>query len=190
MNFPIVFLATLVVVLNLADAAQPIERANRGIECDVYSAICRIHNGTVSGIIRLRRQRSSVTAPVTVTGEISGLTAGQHGFHVHEYGDLSNGCRSAGGHYNPYGKNHGAPADEERHVGDLGNIVAGSDGKAQVNIADSQLKLCGPHSILGRAIVIHAGQDDLGRGGNAESLRTGNAGGRVGCCVIGSASSA
>nr|XP_042900865.1 superoxide dismutase [Cu-Zn] 2 isoform X2 [Parasteatoda tepidariorum] len=151
-------------------------------------ATCVVNNTEVQGVITLFQ--GSVTAPVTVTGEISGLTAGQHGFHVHEYGDLSNGCRSAGGHYNPYGKNHGAPADEERHVGDLGNIVAGSDGKAQVNIADSQLKLCGPHSILGRAIVIHAGQDDLGRGGNAESLRTGNAGGRVGCCVIGSASSA
>ncbi|XP_042901792.1 superoxide dismutase [Cu-Zn]-like [Parasteatoda tepidariorum] len=175
MNLLIVFLATLVVVLNLADA------------CDVYNAICVVRNGTVRGTIRLRSQ-SDYYAPVTVTGEISGLTAGEHGFHVHEYGDLSNGCMNAGAHYNPYRRNHGGEFDAVRHVGDLGNILAGWDGRALVNKVDYQLKLCGPISILGRAIVVHSGRDDLGRGGNPESLKTGNSGSRVGCCVIAVAS--
>ncbi|GFR10820.1 superoxide dismutase [Trichonephila clavata] len=135
----------------------------------------------------MKVRRGRVTAPVSITGQISGLGAGLHGFHVHQYGDLSQGCASAGGHFNPFGKNHGAPSDEERHIGDLGNIEAGQNGVANINIVDHQLRLCGPLSIVGRAIVIHANQDDLGRGGNEESLRTGNAGARVGCCVIGAA---
>ncbi|GFT63409.1 superoxide dismutase, partial [Nephila pilipes] len=73
------------------------------------------------------------------------------------------------------------------HMGDLGNIQAGNNGVATINIIDHQLRLCGPLSIMGRAIVIHANRDDLGLGGNEESLKTGNAGARVGCCVIGAA---
>lgn len=53
---------------------------------------------------------------------MSGLKKGLHGFHVHEYGNLIEGCKSAGGHYNPFKLNHGGPADEVRHIGDLGNI--------------------------------------------------------------------
>ncbi|KAJ8975456.1 hypothetical protein NQ317_000705 [Molorchus minor] len=91
----------------------------------------------------------------------------------------------AGGHFNPHNLTHGAPEDETRHVGDLGNIVADSRGEAHVDITDSFIDLEGEHSIIGRAVVVHAGEDDLGKGGNAESLKTGNAGGRVACGVIG-----
>ncbi|KAG8190852.1 hypothetical protein JTE90_028347 [Oedothorax gibbosus] len=154
--------------------------------CQSETAICKIYNGTIKGVIRFSTAQR-VTSPVSVTGEISGLSTGLHGFHVHQYGDLSNGCTSAGGHYNPFGKQHGAPMDENRHVGDLGNIEALSDGVARIDIVDPQLRLCGPLSIMGRAIVVHALQDDLGRGGNEESKKTGNAGARVGCCVIGTA---
>ncbi|GFT10403.1 superoxide dismutase [Nephila pilipes] len=166
-------------------SAQPFGNDDVLTDCDVTAAVCRVFNGTVDGLIQLKRPR--VTAPVSVTGQISGLSPGEHGFHVHEFGDLSNGCASAGGHFNPYGKNHGAPTAEERHMGDLGNIQAGNNGVATINIIDHQLRLCGPLSIMGRAIVIHANRDDLGLGGNEESLKTGNAGARVGCCVIGAA---
>ncbi|GFY01475.1 superoxide dismutase [Trichonephila clavipes] len=153
--------------MSTTDALKPVKRVN--------------YNESRSVTLALGR------SPVTITGQISGLGSGLHGFHVHQYGDLSQGCASAGGHFNPFGKNHGAPSDEERHMGDLGNIEAGQNGVANINIVDHQLRLCGPLSIVGRAIVIHANQDDLGRGGNEESLRTGNAGARVGCCVIGAA---
>ncbi|KAM0886725.1 hypothetical protein ACQ4PT_029510 [Festuca glaucescens] len=71
---------------------------------------------------------------------------------------------STGPHFNPHNKSHGAPVDAERHVGDLGNIQANMDGIAEVFIKDLQISLSGPHSILGRAVVVHADSDDLGKG--------------------------
>ncbi|KHJ41357.1 copper/zinc superoxide dismutase [Trichuris suis] len=120
-----------------------------------------------------------------VYGEITGLAPGKHGFHVHEWGDNTKGCISAGAHYNPFGKTHGGPSDEVRHVGDMGNVIAGQDGVAKVDIQDPQIKLIGEHSVVGRTIVVHLAEDDLGKGGNEESLKTGNAGARVGCGIIG-----
>lgn len=86
---------------------------------------------------------------------------------------------------NPFGKEHGAPEDSERHVGDLGNFKTDGQGNGKGTITDSHVKLIGEHSVLGRTIVVHAGTDDLGKGGHAESKKTGNAGGRPACGVIG-----
>ncbi|KAF7145338.1 hypothetical protein RHSIM_Rhsim04G0215500 [Rhododendron simsii] len=101
--------------------------------------------------------------PTTVTGCLSGLKPGLHGFHVHALGDTTNGCMSTGPHFNPGGKEHGAPEDENRHAGDLGNVTVGEDGTANVTIVDKQIPLTGPHSIIGRAVVVHADPDDLGK---------------------------
>ncbi|XP_057805987.1 superoxide dismutase [Cu-Zn] 1-like isoform X1 [Salvia miltiorrhiza] len=120
--------------------------------------------------------------PTNVTGNISGLKPpGLHGLHVHALGDTTNGCMSTGPHFNPTDKDHGAPDDEIRHAGDLGNVTAGDDGTATFTIVDKQIPLSGPHSIVGRAVVVHADPDDLGRGGHELSKATGNAGGRVAC---------
>ncbi|KAI5566894.1 hypothetical protein BDE02_13G052300 [Populus trichocarpa] len=124
-----------------------------------------------------------------VTGRITGLSPGLHGFHIHALGDTTNGCNSTGPHFNPLKKDHGAPSDKERHAGDLGNIIAGSDGVAEVSIKDLQIPLSGMHSILGRAVVVHADPDDLGKGEHELSKTTGNAGARVGCGIIGLKSS-
>lgn len=64
------------------------------------------------------------------------------------------GCTSAGSHFNPASKEHGGPADAERHAGDLGNIVADAAGKAVINITDTQIPLQGPNSIIGRSVVV------------------------------------
>jgi hypothetical protein len=82
---------------------------------------------------------------------------------------------------NPHGKTHGAPEDEERHVGDLGNFKTDGQGNAKGSVSDKLIKLIGPESVLGRTIVVHAGTDDLGKGGHEESKKTGNAGPRPAC---------
>ncbi|XP_012705290.1 extracellular superoxide dismutase [Cu-Zn] [Fundulus heteroclitus] len=101
--------------------------------------------------------------------------------HIHQYGDLSQGCDSTGGHYNPYGVNH------PKHPGDFGNF-APQQGKIN-ELIESNATLFGGLSALGRAVVVHEKKDDMGRGGDAGSLLHGNAGRRLACCVIGMSSS-
>ena len=115
------------------------------------------------------------------------MAPGQHGFHIHQFGDNTDGCTSAGPHFNPDACEHGAPEDAKgaRHAGDLGNVTADADGKAKIDISDSFISVSGENSILGRTVVVHADVDDLGKGGHELSKTTGNAGGRLACGVIG-----
>ena len=115
---------------------------------------------------------------VRVIASLTGLTEGDHGFHIHEKGDCSAADgTSAGGHFNPFGTAHGAPDATERHVGDLGNITADASGDAAYNRLDTHLDLDGANSIIGLAVIVHALPDDF-------SQPTGAAGARVGCGVI------
>lgn len=117
-------------------------------------------------------------AKTVITGELRGLTPGKHAIHVNVFGDLSQAAGGAlGGVFNPFSKSHGAPEDEERRVGSLGNLdVTADDGSVKVHIEDKLVKLIGPHSIIGRSIVVHESEDDLGKGGHELSLQNGNAG--------------
>lgn len=85
------------------------------------------------------------------------------------------------------GKTHGSPSDdaELRMEGDLGNITADASGNAVIKVEESNIKIFGPHSVIGRSVVICAGADDEGRGGHENSLSTGNAGPRVAYGVLG-----
>src|SRR5207248_6023748 len=90
---------------------------------------------------------------VEVTGDIEGLTPGQHGFHLHEKGDCSAAdAASAGGHFNPGHKHHGGPMTAEHHAGDLGNIEADSSGKAHLDW-QGKMQLSGADSIIGNPVV-------------------------------------
>ena len=146
-------------------------------------AVCVLNGEVVQGTLWFNQENSK--APVNVSGEVSGLGKGLHGFHIHEFGDNTNGCISAGAHFNPEGKDHGAPNASVRHVGDLGNVEAGDNGVAKVDIRDSVISLEGPNSIIGRTLVVHADPDDLGVTTHELSKTTGNAGARVACGVIG-----
>ncbi|KAN0019193.1 hypothetical protein ACTFIU_002395 [Dictyostelium citrinum] len=146
------------------------------------SAICVIKGDGVDGIINFKQHDNK--SPVVISGVITGLKQGKHGFHVHEFGDTTNGCISAGAHYNPFKKEHAGPNDENRHVGDLGNIESNQDKKSIINITDNIITLFGQHSIVGRSIVVHEKEDDLGRGNTPDSKITGNAGARLGCGII------
>ena len=120
---------------------------------------------------------------------LKNLTPGKHGFHIHEAGNLEDGCKSCCAHFNPLNKEHGGPFEldqKNRHLGDLGNIIADENGNCVQSIRDKYLQLRGyKYNIIGRSVVVHEKEDDLGRGGNAESKKTGNAGARIGCGVIG-----
>ncbi|ETV65219.1 hypothetical protein H257_17994 [Aphanomyces astaci] len=115
-------------------------------------------------------------AKTIIAGSLKGLSAGKHALHINVFGDVSNGGASTGGVFNPFGKSHGAPDEDERRVGSLGNIQVDEEGNAKVHIEDPLLKLIGPHSVIGRSLVIHENEDDLGKGGHELSLQNGNAG--------------
>ncbi|HSR51938.1 MAG TPA: superoxide dismutase family protein [Acidobacteriota bacterium] len=119
---------------------------------------------------------------VHITGQVTGLEADSvHGFHVHQNGDCSapDGT-SAGGHFNPFDTAHGGPDSAEHHVGDLGNITANAEGVADLDMTFDFLSLedGAENSILGRGLIVHAGEDDF------TSQPTGDAGARLACAVI------
>lgn len=116
---------------------------------------------------------------VEVRAEITGLTPGDHGFHIHEYGVWSEDGMASGGHYNPTNMPHAGHDAEERHVGDLGNITADENGVGRLVLEDSGLRFFGPTSILGRGVVVHEKADDL------KSQPAGDAGPRLAIGVIG-----
>lgn len=134
----------------------------------------------VTGLVLFRQPAPG--AQLEAFFELEGFPAepnvSSRAIHVHQFGDLSQGCESTGPHYNPLGVQH------PQHPGDFGNFAVrdGSLWKYRSGLAAS---LTGPYSIVGRAVVVHAGVDDLGRGGNTASLENGNAGRRLACCVVG-----
>eukprot|EP00042_Codosiga_hollandica_P027784 m.141125 g.141125 ORF g.141125 m.141125 type:complete len:256 (-) comp52590_c0_seq5:36-803(-) len=143
-----------------------------------FGCAVSIMSGDVQGVVRFTQISHE---EVVVEGTIDGLAPGPHGLHIHEFGDISQGCASTGGHFNPFGLAHGAPDSETRHVGDLGNIVADASGRAKFLLSDRLVKVW---DIIGRALVVHAHEDDLGLSDHPDSKTTGNAGSRVGCGII------
>ncbi len=144
----------------------------------ITKAVAVIHptkNNTVQGVVTFTEEADGLH----ITGNITGLKPGEHGFHAHQYGDCSADGSSAGGHFNPEDMPHGAEDAAKRHVGDFGNITADDSGTAHIDKVDKMAKLSGKDSILGRAIIIHGGKDDL------TSQPSGDAGPRVACGVVG-----
>ncbi len=117
---------------------------------------------------------------VAVNVHLQGLSDGKHGFHIHKYGNLlKTDCSKCGGHYNPSGVSHGGRSSG--HAGDLGNLVF-RNGKSNTRFTVAKFKL---EDVFGRSVVIHELEDDLGKGPNAESRKTGNSGARIASAVIG-----
>tara|TARA_B100000900_G_scaffold415931_1_gene447950 strand:+ start:2843 stop:3346 length:504 start_codon:yes stop_codon:yes gene_type:complete len=123
------------------------------------------------------------------------------GLHIHEYGDMrsnylskKNGgdfgvpikcCSSAGVHYNPYKKEHGNLNSKESHLGDLGNIITNKNGLCKCILKAKKIKLNTKYDILGRMLILHDNEDDLGLKNNKKSKLTGNSGNRLVCGIIG-----
>jgi len=165
--------------MGAAPSPSPAAPAAKGPGGPVTRAVAVLHpakDGQVAGTLTFAK----AAAGLKVTGRITGLPAGTHGFHIHEFGDCTAAdFSSAGGHYNPTGHQHAGPTEARRHMGDMGNIEAGADGAANVDYTDARLRLEGAHGILGRGVIVHANADDF------KTQPTGNAGGRVACGVIG-----
>ncbi|XP_037078229.1 superoxide dismutase [Cu-Zn]-like [Pollicipes pollicipes] len=174
---------TMKTVICLIICAVAVDKSLAAMEAEVV-----IQAGTdehVQGRIELFQQ--SHDEPVQIKGSIEGLAPGLHGLHVHENGELTSACSDAGSHFNPLSTDHGAQPnlEDQRHIADLGNVVADESGTARFDMADQRQTLFeDERTIMGRAIVIHALEDDLGLGGDSESKKTGNAGARVGCGLI------
>ncbi|MGH9382568.1 MAG: superoxide dismutase family protein [Thermoanaerobaculia bacterium] len=133
-------------------------------------------DGTRYGTVTFTQTGGRTAVVAHVTGAPSGL----HGFHVHETGECTPpDFESAGDHFNPIGAIHGSPTDPDHHAGDLGNIQIGGDGSGHLE-QDTDLLTVepGPNSVVGRAIVLHADEDDF------VSQPTGAAGGRLACGVV------
>lgn len=129
----------------------------------------------VSGTVSFYRSGDKVR----ITAEVSGLTPGEHGFHIHDVGDCSApDAMSAKGHFNPAASKHGH-AGGEHHAGDIPNLVANASGNASYQGELSGVTLAeGPTGIFKRSVVIHADPDDY------KSQPAGNSGKRVACGVI------
>ncbi|XP_020786226.1 LOW QUALITY PROTEIN: extracellular superoxide dismutase [Cu-Zn] [Boleophthalmus pectinirostris] len=155
-----------------------------------------LYNGTLYAACKIRPNEPNSTGPkiygmalfkqdspqdrLAVFLQLRGFdsgTAEPKAVHIHQFGDLRSSCASTGGHYNPHHVNH------PHHPGDFGNFMT-ENGRIKAMV-ESEATLFGGDSVLGRAVVVHQHQDDMGQGGDASSLLNGNAGPRVGCCVIG-----
>lgn len=132
-------------------------------------------NSKVEGDIEFKKTDAGMEIKI----ELSGLTPGKHGFHIHEFGDCSSpDGKSAGEHFNPTKKPHGDMSSGERHDGDMGNVTADADGKVKVTLTDKVMTFDGPNSILGKSVIVHEKEDDL------KTQPSGNSGNRLACGVI------
>lgn len=116
-----------------------------------------------------------------VKAQLVNVPAGQHGFHIHEFGSCEETGKAAGGHFNPLGMPHGQVLKDglqHAHVGDMGNITAEANGNAAIDVTIPNVTLTsGKYNVAGRAIILHEKADDFGQ-------PVGNAGGRIGCGPI------
>ncbi len=144
-----------------------------------------VFDDKVKGNVKFTEELSNSRIRIDVN--VTGLKPNsEHGFHVHEAGDLTDKCTSMCAHFNPYGNTHGCPGMKNRHVGDLGNIKTNGKGEAKYTFYDNIIKLRGSKAnIIGRGLIIHEDRDDCGKGNNLDSLKTGNSGKRIACAVIG-----
>jgi len=153
-----------------ADAAAAAKEAIAVIQSASGSA-CK-------GVVRITQE----TGSIRIVADLEGLAPlSKHAFHIHEFGDCSApDATSAGSHYDPaQTKHHGMPNDKMSHAGDMGNIDADAAGKIHFELTLEGDSIDGAQApVLGRAFIVHANPDDF-------SQPVGNAGGRIGCGVIG-----
>ena len=152
--------------------------SHKGVIPSLSSTMMSKSGSNISGDLEFTQKKNGVELVVSLDGLAPNS---KHGFHIHAIGDCSSADgKSAGGHFNPEGHNHGAPHLSSHHLGDLGNLRANSKGQGQKTIFIERAVLGGTSklSILNRAVIVHKKMDDM------SSQPSGNAGPRIGCAVI------
>ncbi|MCH7945406.1 MAG: superoxide dismutase family protein [Armatimonadetes bacterium] len=155
---------------------QQRQRPAQQVQRHAIAVITPTEGNAAHGVVKFSQDGREIR----VVAEIRGLDPGsKHGFHIHQFGDMTlpDGT-SMGGHYNPGGTDHALPSETVRHAGDLGNIEADENGVARLDRTFTGFSLGRRSSVMGRGVVIHALPDDGGQ-------PTGNAGARIGYGVIG-----
>ena len=180
-SFPISLIALILLSLTAITAQAQAPEEKSSVPLKAVAVLHPTQGNNVSGTITF----TEVADGVQVHAEVTGLTPGKHGFHVHEFGDCTTAdASSAGAHFNPTKQPHAAPDATARHVGDMGNIEADTSGAAKLDYLDHNMSLANDErSIIGRSVVVHAKSDDL------KSQPAGDSGARVACGVIGRAKS-
>jgi len=141
---------------------------------EAKAVISSTNGNDIRGTVRFTK----VDQGVQIIATIDGLTPGEHGFFIHEFGECKGkDSDSIGAHYNPTHHQHGKPG-EDSHVGDLGNLLADEKGHAYYEAINKVIKLQGRNSVMGRSIVIHADRDDY------KTQPAGASGVKIGCGVI------
>jgi len=150
-------------------------------------AVAVYNTETIVGSAEVRSEKNGSR----LIAEFTRLPKGKHGFHIHRAGDLrGEGCAGACDHYHVGSpvSHGGAPIsgnktrkNRQRHSGDLGNIeLKGKKVRYSYFLPDIK-----PQDLWGRSLIIHADEDDLGRGGHEDSHTTGHSGARIGCAIFG-----
>lgn len=118
---------------------------------------------------------------VSLQVSLESAPPGEHAVHIHQVGDCSaEDGSSAGGHWNPTNENHGQWGHSPFHLGDIGNVLVGPDGRGTLSLSTDRWSMGsgGPNDIVGKSVIVHEKVDDF------TSQPTGAAGGRIGCGVI------
>lgn len=144
----------------------------------IATAPLELADGSRVGLVTLSRNAGEMTLAI----DAYNLPSGLHGFHLHQTGScIAPDFKSAGGHLNPAGKQHGSENPMGKHLGDLPNLTVGSAGTASTSVVvsdDPQTAIDAIFDADGTAVVIHAGPDDY------KSDPAGDAGSRIACGVL------
>src|ERR1017187_4607437 len=132
MKAGILVVASMMAVAVVSAQAESVTKA--------VAALSPTKGSNVSGTVTFTK----VDGGVKIVADVTGLTPGLHGFHIHEFGDCSApDAMSAGGHFNPHHMQHGAPDASIRHAGDFGNLEADESGKAHYERVDTMISMAG-----------------------------------------------
>ena len=143
--------------------------------------VLKCSSNHIHGIVKLM----DMCKGLKIVIDVFDLPPGNHGIHIHHYGNIIKEPASLCDHYNPLGKTHGDANAEESHLGDLGNVYVDKYGRGRKDVVIKKLSLRGEYPVLGRSIILHSKEDDLGMGKHRTSKTTGNSGKRLVWGIIG-----